>query len=116
MADGAAQTSLCPNSPPQGVISLSQPCLCKPRGAQDKWEHKLRAVSGKAQPQCPGMTLVMIGQEEQLHIPFQTMDMLPRAVECVMGYWGRAFWDCMSYHGMLSEETRWGERGWIQMI
>lgn len=84
-----------PSSLAQGVISPSQPCLCKLRGAQGRWEHKLRTVSGKAQPQCPGMSLIMIGQEEQFHIPFQTVDMLPRAVEHVMGCCGRAFWDCI---------------------
>lgn len=94
VADGAAQTSPCPSSPSQGVIRHQ--LLCKPRGAQDKWECKLRVVSGKAQPQCPGKTLIMIGQEEQLHNPLQTMDLLPRGVELVMGCWGREFWDCVS--------------------
>lgn len=42
------------------------------------------------------MAFITIGQEEQLHIPFQTMDSPPRGVEHVMGCCRRPFWDCIS--------------------
>jgi len=77
MADGVAQTALCPSSSqayPRShqPIRASSPCAWRSAEAQGRWEPKVRAVPGKFQPQCPGMTPTMMVQAEQLQIHFWT--------------------------------------------
>lgn len=58
-----------PTPHPREVSAHHSPVSASPEEHRRGGNNKLRAVSGKAQPQCPGMTLIMISQQQQLHIP-----------------------------------------------